>query len=79
MKKMQILVMEEDVNKNKKYNDSLKEFSHPTFKNALSNMQKKLDKKLKTYAQVLEIKPLQSDENEEKKLKQKRIKNRIER
>ena len=50
MKKMQILVMEEDVNKNKKYNDSLKEFSHPTFKNALSNMQKKLDKKLKTYA-----------------------------
>ena len=74
MKKIQISVIKEDVNKNKKYSDSLKKFLCLTFKNAPSNTQKKLSKKLKTYAQVLGIKPLQGDENEKEKLKQKKKK-----
>lgn len=63
------------------YRDSLKEFLTPTFTNMSNSQQKKIGKKLKTYAQAIGIKSTQreienNEENNQSKIKDTGVKNK---
>ena len=65
MKEMKTSVVEQNTQYDAQYSDSLKEFLAPTFTNLSNGQQKKMGKKLKTYAQALGIPSTESNNSKE--------------
>lgn len=66
MKDMKTSVIMKEPQYDEQCRESLKQFLTPTFVNMTNNQQKKIGKKLKTYAQVLGIPPNDNDSSAEK-------------
>ena len=62
---MKTSVVVQNTQYDEQYSDSLKEFLTPTFSNMSNGQQKKIGKKLKTYAQALGMPSIENKNNEE--------------